>query len=256
VYCGNDRIAHGSNAEYGAGPRRAYDEGIHSEEVAIVNALTHHGRDTLVEMVALTSDAQTPSTSCGKCRSLLETYGNRDVIIVSAGADTTVTMWRLSELLPTDISNLSRTSAPAFKDSAIQRLLMAAEQARCTGFTPFSEETLGRSVAAVAVDGAIFSLPRVDSLAFYGTSSLRATISAVLLTNPRELESILISSRSGLPTGEDRQLLFEFTSLFRQEETVPVFLHREGTESVVATTPTALLPHGFGPKDLHITLGR
>lgn len=256
VYCGDGRVADGSNAEYGAGPRRAYDEGIHSEEVAIVNALTHHGRDIKVQMVALSSDAPTPSTSCGKCRSLLETYGEDDVIIVSAGADTTVTMWKLSELLPTDIRSLSRASAPPYHAPIIQSLLTASDQARSTGFIPFSEEPLGRSVAAVAVDGEIISLPRVDSLAFYGTSSLRATISAVLLTKPHKLEAILISSRSGLPTGEDRQLLFEFTSLFQEQDTVPVYLHVENTETVVSTTPTALLPFGFGPKDLDINLAR
>lgn len=250
VYCGAGRIAHGSNAEYGAGPRRAYDEAVHSEEVAVVNALNHHGRDILVEMVALASDAPTPSTSCGKCRSLLETYGQPDIIILSAGTDTKVTMWKLSELLPNSLSALSRFPSPKKEDPRLQSLLQAAEGARRAGFIPFSEGTLGRSVAAISANGTILSLPRVDSLAFYGTSSLRATISAILLSNPRGIDGVLISSRSGLPTGEDRQLLFEFASLFGQVESLPVYLHEEGAENAIVSTPDALLPNGFGPSDL------
>ena len=256
VYCGNNRIAHGSNAEYGAGPRRAYDEGVHSEEVAIVNALNHHGRDTVVEMIGLASDAPTPSTSCGKCRSLLETYGQPDMIIVSVGTGMTATMWKLSELFPTELTSLSRFPAPGIHDTQLRSLLEAAEDARRAGFIPFSEQTLGRSVAAIAALGSVFSLPRIDSLAFYGTSSLRATLSVVLLQNPHKLESVLISSKSGLPTGEDRQLLFEFASLLDQTKTLPVYLHKEGAENVIATTPSALLPYGFGPKDLNINFAR
>lgn len=253
VYCGHNRIAHGSNAEYGAGGRRAYDEGVHSEEVAIVNALNHHGRDTIMEMIGLASDAQNPSTSCGKCRSLLETYGQPDMIIVSVGAGLTATMWRLSELLPMDRASLSRFPAPPIGGPEVGPLLEAAERAREAGFIPFSEQALGRSVAAVAMSGAVISLPRIDSLAFYGTSSLRATLAAVFLERPRKLESVLLSSKSGLPTGEDRQLLFEFASLLDQTDTLRVYLHREGTTEVIATTPDALLPLGFGPKDLEIS---
>lgn len=250
VYCGQNRVAVGSNAEYGAGPRSAYDEGVHSEEVAVVNALNHFGKVVLVEMVGLASDATTPSTSCGKCRSLLETYGDRDVTIVSAGEGTHVSMWRLSELFPSNMSSVRGCSLALQGDPQLVALQQAVEQARKAGFIPFSEQTLGRSVAAIAASGAIFSLPRVDSLAFYGTSSLRATISAVFLQRPKELQAVLISSRTGLPTGEDRQLLFEFSSLFGQTETLPVYLHVEGTERVYVTTPSALLPFGFGPKDL------
>jgi cytidine deaminase len=256
VYCGDGRLATGSNAEYGAGPRMAYDEGIHSEEVAIVNALNHHGRDTLVEMVALSSDAPTPSTSCGKCRSLLETYGQPEVIIVSAGTDTTATMWKLSDLLPRDISSLARFPAPHKEEPRLQSLLKAAEGSRHAGFIPFSESILGRSVAAISANGTVLSLPRVDSLAFYGTSSLRATISATLLSHPRAIEAVLISSRSGLPTGEDRQILFEFASLFGQADSLPVYLNKEGEESATISTPSALLPHGFGPADLGMNLNR
>lgn len=252
VYCGANRIAHGSNAEYGAGPSSAYDEAIHSEEVAIVNALNHHGRNTLMEMIGLASDAPTPSTSCGKCRSLLETYGERDMVIVSVGTGTTATMWRLSELFPTELTALSCSQAPSRDDPQLCTLLEAAERCRGVGFIPFSEQTLGRSVAAIAANGSVFSLPRIDSLAFYGTSSLRATLSAVLLQNPRKIDAVLLSSNSGLPTGEDRQLLFEFASLLDQAQTLPVYLHREGSEDIVSTNPCALLPHGFGPKDLNI----
>lgn len=254
VYCGANRIAHGSNAEYGAGDRRAYDEGVHSEEVAIVNALNHHGRDTIMEMIGLASDAPQPSTSCGKCRSLLETYGQPDMIIVSVGTGMTATMWRLSELLPTELAALSRFPAPEWCDPKLQSLLEVAERARSAGFIPFSEQTLGRSVAAVAANGSVFSLPRNDCLAFFGTSSLRATLAAVLLERPNQLESVLISSKSGLPTGEDRQLLFEFASLLDQADTLKVYLHREGTDRVVVTTPSALLPLGFGPSDLELNL--
>ncbi len=256
VYCGQGRIARGSNAEYGAGPRRAYDEGVHSEEVAIVNALNHHGRDALMEMIGLASDAVTPSTSCGKCRSLLETYGKPDMIIVSVGTDLSATMWKLSELLPTELTSLSRFPAPEIHDEHVQALFAAAERARHVGFVPFSKQSLGGSVAAIAANGSVFSLPRIDSLAFYGTSSLRATLSAVLLHNPRKLECVLMSSQSGLPTGEDRQLLFEFASLFEQVDTLRVYLHKEGTQSVIATTPSALLPLGFGPHDLDMNLAR
>lgn len=256
VYCGQGRIAHGSNAEYGGGPRRAYDEGVHSEEVAVVNALNHHGRDTLIEMVALASDAPTPSTSCGKCRSLLETYGESDVIIVSVGTDTRVTMWKLSELLPQAFESLKRFPNTDLSNRLVKQLLEAAERARLVGFTHFSADTLGHSVAAIAAQGSVFSLPRIDSLAFYGTSSLRASLSAALMAQPQKLDAVLISCSSGLPTGEDRQLLFEFASFLDQADSLPVHIHKEGTETVVTTTPSALLPHGFGPKDLDVSFRR
>jgi cytidine deaminase len=254
VHCGYDRIAFGANAEYGAGANRAYDEGIHAEEAAVGSALNLYGRGSRIEMLALASDAANPSTACGKCRSLLETYASPHLVILSVGADGLATMWKLSELLPADLSSLDRFPAPSLQDAKLRALFEAAEQARGCGFIPFSEQVLGRSVAAIAVNGAVFSLPRVDSLAFYGTSSLRATISAACLSQAHKLEAVLLSSKSGLPTGEDRQLLFEYASLLGQAETLPVYLHREGSEGVIVTTPSALLPHGFGPKDLSISL--
>lgn len=254
VYCGHDRIALGANAEYGAGANRAYDEGIHAKEAAVGAALNFYGRGTRIEMLALASDAAGSSTACGKCRSLLDTYASPHLVILSVGADGLATMWKLSELYPADLGALSQSPAISVQDVRVRALFEAAEQARGCNFIPFSEQELGSSAAAIAANDQVFSLPRIDSLAFYGTSSLRGTIAAVCLSRPRRLEAVFLSSRSGLPTGEDRQLLFEYSSLLHQAETLPVYLHREGLREVVVTTPSALLPHGFGPKDLNIGL--
>jgi cytidine deaminase len=253
--CGNGTIAFGANAEYGGGVRRAYDEGVHAEEAAITNALQRCGRDVVIEMIAVASDGQMPSSACGKCRSIIETYGRPDTIIVSVGSSLQVTMWRLSELLPDMFDSSAHPGLIDAADPQVQRLFNAAEGTRRVSFDPFSRQVLGRSVAAIAANGAVSSLPRIDSLAFYGTSSLRASLSAVWLTQPTKIDGVLISCASGMPTGEDRQLLFEFASFLGQADTLPVYLHKEGTQAMVVTTPSALLPYGFGPKDLGIDAG-
>jgi cytidine deaminase len=253
--CGNGTIAFGANAEYGGGARRAYDEGVHAEEAAIAHALQLCGRDVIIEMIAVASDSQTPSSACGKCRSIIETYGRPDTIIVSVGSSLQVTMWKLSELLPNMFDSSAHPGLIDAADPQVQQLFAAAELTRRRSFDPFSRQVLGRSVAAIAANGAVFSLPRIDSLAFYGTSSLRASLSAVWFAQPTKLDGVLISCASGMPTGEDRQLLFEFASFLGQADTLPVYLHKEGTTAPIVTTPSALLPYGFGPKDLGIDAG-
>ena len=252
---GYDTIAFGANAEYGGGARKAYDEGVHAEEAAIAHALQLCGRDVTIEMIAVASDGQRPSSACGKCRSIIETYGRPDTVIVSVGANIEVTMWRLSELLPNTLDSSAHPGLIDIADPRVAPLIAAAEQARLRSFNHFSREVLGRSVAAIAANGAVFSLPRIDSLAFYGTSSLRASLSAVWFAQPTKLDGVLISCASGMPTGEDRQLLFECASFRGQADTLPVYLHKEGTTALIVTTPTKLLPYGFGPKDLGIDAG-
>jgi cytidine deaminase len=254
VYCGEGKMAVGANLEYGAGSGRAYDEGVHSEEAAFVSASNRFGRDTTAKIVAVTTDALNPSTPCGKCRSIIETYANGDPIYISAGSGNSVEMWRLSELLPNKFSTLSQASLAPHEAQTLQKLLDAAYATRGVSFTHFSRKTLGISVAAIAAGGEIFSLPRVDVLAFYGTSSLRATIARVLGSRPSKLQAVLISCASGLPVCEDRQLLYEFASFYDQTENLPVYLHSETAGTFQVTSPGALLPYAFGPKDLGINL--
>lgn len=256
AYFGLHKVALGANHEFGAGVNSAYDEGVHSEATVVVNAISRFGKDTRLEMIAITTDAVSPTSSCGKCRSIIETYGKKDPIIVSAGRDCRATMWKLSELLPWNFEKVDLTNARPDHAQMLPQLYDALARASAVSFTHFSERSIGKSLAAIVADGNVFSFPRIDSLAFYGTSSLRATIAAVIQAQSRHLDAVLLTSRSGLPVGEDRQLLFECASFFDKAETLPVYLHAEGSKDLHITTPAALLPYAFGPKDLGISLKR
>jgi len=252
ISCGPNKIAHGVNMEYGAGPRKAVDEGVHSEEAALSNALSLYGRDTCVELVGLTTDSSQPSTPCGKCRSLLETYAHGDPVIVSAGSDLSATVWKLSELMPRHFDSVDISSISDDERTTISVLRAAAHDGQSRGATPLSKQAVGIDCACIVADGVGYSLPRVDSLAFYPTTSLRATIAAALAAKPSRIDAVMLSSRSGLPIGEDRQLLLELANLFAQAGNLPVYLQAEGSQTLQRTTPSMLLPYAFGPKDLSL----
>jgi cytidine deaminase len=252
IFCGAGKTAHGANMEYGAGPRRAADVGVHAEEAALAGALGLYGSRTYVEFVAVATDSSQPSTPCGKCRSVIETYSQGDPIIVSVGANFLATMWKLSELMPRDFESINVTEL----SNDTRALLHSLQSVTHTNHPPktrsLSEQALGNDYARIIADGVAYSLPRVDSLAFYPTTALRATIAAVLAAKPSRINAVLLSSRSGIPIGEDRQLLFEFANMFGQVQTLPIYLQAEGNTAVQCATPTTLLPYAFGPNDLSL----
>jgi cytidine deaminase len=253
IFCGSGKIAHGANMEYGAGPRRAVDTGVHSEEAALSSALGLYGSDACVEVVGLATDSSQPSTPCGKCRSLLETYSQGDLIIVSAGAGLTATMWKLSELMPRHFESIKTTQLSHDTRSLIDSLQRVTHKNHPPKHPSLSEQAIGNDCTSIVADGVAYSLPRVDSLAFYPTTALRATIAAVLAARPSRIDGVMLSSRSGIPIGEDRQILFEFANVFGQAQTLPIYLHAEGEEALRYATPATLLPYAFGPNDLSLT---
>jgi cytidine deaminase len=255
-HCGDQRLALGSNHERGAGPGRAYDDAIHGEDAVISDALNRYGRDTRLEMIVYTTDASAPSCSCGRCRGAIESYTNGDIPIVSAGSGDEVSMWYLSELLPKEFPLLDRAQLSLNEGMLLEQLLSESELSGPSGFNHFSKSTLGLSVAAISADQQIFSLPRVDALAFYGTSSIAATISAVMRAQAETLDAVLISTQSGLPTAEDRQLLYEFASMYSSASTLTVYMKSADDGSIRVATPAQLLPYAFGPGDLGIDFSR
>jgi cytidine deaminase len=252
IFCGPGKTAHGANAEFGAGPDKAVDDGVHSEEAAITNALNLYGKNTRVEIVALTTDSATPSTPCGKCRSLLETYSRGDPVIISAGTEPSASMWRLSELLPHTFPAINPAQLPQDQRLHFTELYEISCAQRSPEHASLSEQAVGFEHAVIRAHDKTFCLPRVDSLAFYPTTSLRATIAAVLATGPSRIDAVMLTSRSGVPIGEDRQLLFEFANLFNQSTTLPVYLRIGSNGEILRATPAALLPHAFGPNDLSL----
>jgi cytidine deaminase len=248
--CNPGGLAVGANCEYGAGFGRAYDEVIHSEESLVAHALGQFGQAARLSVIGLAFDSPSPATPCGKCRSLIESYSAGDPVIVSVGRELGVQMWTLSELLPRVFQPVNRADLSVVEASVVSKLFDAALNVVGLSFNHFSSQTLGESGAAVAASGRVFALPRIDSLAFYGTSALRATLAATLGGQPKQLDAVLLCSKSGLPTGEDRQLLFEFASLFDQESTLPTYLYASESDTLSVTTPHALLPDAFGPRDL------
>jgi cytidine deaminase len=252
IFCGPGKIAHGANMEYGAGPGRAVDVGVHSEEAALTSALGLYGRDTYVELVGLATDSLQPSTPCGKCRSVLETYSQQDPIIVSVGSDLTATMWKLSELMPRDFDAINPAELSHDSRTLIDSLNRAAQKEQSHSLTSLSQQAVGVDSASIVADGVAYSFPRVDSFAFYPTTALRATIAAVLAARPSRIDGVMLSSRSGIPIGEDRQILFEFANMFGQAQTLLIYLQAEGTEVLRCATPATLLPYAFGPNDLSL----
>lgn len=252
IFCGPGKIAHGANVEFGAGHNKAVDDAVHSEEAAISHALTLYGKNARVEIVAVTTDSAVPSTPCGKCRSLLETYSQADPVIISAGATPSASMWRLSELLPHTFPSIDPAQVPPEEHRYLTALYEESRAQRSPEQASLSRQAVGFEHAVILVQGQTYSLPRVDSLAFYSTTSLRATIAAVMATNPTRIDAVMLYSRSGMPIGEDRQLLFEFANLFNQSATLPVYLRAEHTRELLHATPATLLPFAFGPNDLSL----
>jgi cytidine deaminase len=154
--------------------------------------------------------------------------------------------------MPQDFDSVDMSSLSKDELLEIDSLRAAGHGGQSRGITPLSRQTVGTDCARVIADGVTYSLPRVDSLAFYPTTSLRATIAAALAAKPSRIDAVMLSSRSGLPIGEDRQLLLEFANFFGQVESLPVYLHAEGSDELRRATPARLLPYAFGPNDLSL----
>lgn len=244
-------VGSGANYEFGAGLHQAYDEGVHAEEAALANAFNTFGTHVRVAICAIVSDAPQASTPCGKCRSVLQTYASGDVLVVSAGKDLVCQMWKLSELLPVNFPQVEAARLSDYDKETLGSLLGKLASSRDESRSGFASRVLGISSCVISADGRLYSIPRVDSLAFYSTSSLRATIASVLKDRPSRIDGVLVRSLLPALTGEDRQLLFEFAALFNQTTTLPVYWQRDGVSTLWTATPATLLPNAFGPADLH-----
>ena len=244
-------VACGANHERGAGRNKAKDDAIHGEDALIADALGKGGRDTRLELVAITTDSPRPASSCGRCRASLQTYAGDDLLIVSGGTDSDADMWKISELLPEDFK---KVSFERLNNEDVNLINLARMTAKLS-FQHFTEEVLGKSAVAIRGEsGKIYTGIRVDSVAFYGTDPVVSAISKALEAREKSFQAAAFYSQSGIPTGEERQLFYEACSLLRCENTAKVYLVESDRKEIQVTTAAELLPSAFGPGDLGLNL--
>lgn len=125
-----------------------------------------------------------------------------------------------------------------------KELIRMALKAREGAYVPYSDFMVGAALRAE--DGRIFTGCNVENAAFTPTSCAeRTALFKAVSEGAREFTAIAIASNGSMPypCGACRQALNEFAPELR-------VLTIAGDGSTDDTTLRALLPHGFGPKDL------
>ena len=125
-----------------------------------------------------------------------------------------------------------------------EKLLELALDARKNAYVPYSGYAVG--AALLAEDGRVFTGCNVENASFGLTNCAeRTALFKAISEGARTFTAIAIASNGSMPypCGACRQALNEFAPELR-------VLTIAGDGSTDDTTLRALLPHGFGPKDL------
>src|SRR5919199_1314787 len=129
--------------------------------------------------------------------------------------------------------------------SAIDRLLRAAEEVRGNAYAPYSGFHVG---AAVLAGGRVYAACNVENSSFpLGVCAERNAVAMAVAAGVHRIEAVAVvggSARPSAPCGGCRQVLAEFAA----KDAVVVYATPSGER--IATTMGALLPAGFGPRDL------
>ena len=125
-----------------------------------------------------------------------------------------------------------------------RELCAAALQARQNAYAPYSGYRVG--AALLTADGRVFTGCNIENSSFGLTNCAeRTALFKAVSEGAREFTAIAIASNGSMPypCGACRQALNEFAPELRVRTIA-------GDGSTDDTTLRALLPHGFGPKDL------
>ena len=125
-----------------------------------------------------------------------------------------------------------------------EELLKLAQIAMKNSYSPYSHYAVG--AALLCKNGRVYLGCNIENASFGLTNcGERTAIFKAVSDGEREFESIAIASNGSFPypCGACRQVLNEFAPDLR-------VLVIDGQNQVDKTTLRALLPHGFGPKDL------
>jgi cytidine deaminase len=126
-----------------------------------------------------------------------------------------------------------------------QDLMALAQKAAENAYAPYSRFPVG--AALETKDGQIFTGCNVENASYgLGRCAEQTAIQKMVSEGARDFVQIAVFTRSSPPSspcGACRQVLFEFAP------DAAVYLTNHLGESL-ETTVQALLPHGFGPKDL------
>lgn len=253
-YCGQGRFAKGANYERGAGPGKAIDDAIHSEDAVVSDMLTSHGPSARIEIIATVTKYNFISLACGRCRGALETYAVAGdvskVIYCSGSANHKAVLWRLSELLPPyDSFELIELSD---QSGEVQNLIELAKEASADGVQNITLPVTGPEGAAVLTScGKFYKGSRINTAAFYGLSAIGGCMQAAHSQGERNFEALAFISDSGLILPEDRQFVFEFADIAGISATLPVYMFSAKSGTLRRTTPDRLLPWGFSLRDVY-----
>ena len=126
-----------------------------------------------------------------------------------------------------------------------QQLISAAIAASEHAYIPYSRYAVG--AALLASDGTLYTGCNVESASFSPTiCAERTALVKAVSEGQREFTAVAVATRdAGSPCGVCRQLLYEFSPSLR------VILADLDGNLRLTTTLEDLLPHGFGPFDLH-----
>lgn len=134
------------------------------------------------------------------------------------------------------------------------KLAKAAVQARAASYAPYSRFAVG--AALLAADGRIFTGGNVENAAYsVSCCAERVALFKAVSGGARDFVAVAVAGGPAAQNGEEglplctpcgvcRQALYEFGG-----ESLPVVLAK-GAGGYETTTLSALLPRGFGPKNL------
>ena len=125
-----------------------------------------------------------------------------------------------------------------------EELMLRAMEARHMAYAPYTGFAVG--AALLCADGRVFTGCNIENSSFGLTNCAeRTALFKAVSEGAREFTAIAIASNGSMPypCGACRQALNEFAPELR-------VLTIAGDGSTDDTTLRALLPHGFGPKDL------
>ena len=125
-----------------------------------------------------------------------------------------------------------------------ERLLEMAVEMLERSYVPYSHYPVG--AALLGRDGKVYTGCNVENAAYGNTlCAERTALCKAISEGAREFEAIAIAAKTSAPypCGACRQALNEFAPALR-------VLVISGDGEIDKTTLPALLPHGFGPKDI------
>ena len=140
-----------------------------------------------------------------------------------------------------NMAGIGRDTEPSISD---EELLELARRALEYSYSPYSHYAVG--AALLCEDGRVFTGCNVENASFGLTNCAeRTALFKAISEGARAFTAIAIASNGSMPypCGACRQALNEFAPELR-------VLTIAGDGCTDATTLRALLPHGFGPKDL------